>query len=156
MPPKVRKAAELMFVGAGLAVFGGIVLIVRATAIRNGLIQDYPKDSAAQINSLLTTAKVSGIVLGLIEAGLWIWMAFACRAGQAYARILSTIFFAIGCLPLFEDIGILTSTNHAPSSGGIFGGTSSLLAAIVAIAAWLCGLLAIVLLWNKESSKYFS
>lgn len=156
MPSKVGKAAALMFAGAGLAVFGGMVVFFRAAAIRDGLALEYPKDSATQIATLLTTAKVSALVVGLIEAGLWIWMALSCRAGQAYARILSSVFFAIGCLPLIDDVRIVTSGDHLPVSGGVFGGTSSLLAAIVAIAGWICGLVAIVLLWNRDSSRYLS
>ena len=83
------------------------------------------------------------IASGLIGAALWIWMAQRIRAGRNWARIVSTVFFAI------DTISALVSASGA-STLSVGGATR-----VYGIVVWLIGLVAIVFLWQRASSDYF-
>ena len=55
------------------------------------------------MNALLTLE----IVLGLVAAALWLWMARANGHGRNWARILSTVLFGLATL---EDISVARPT----------------------------------------------
>jgi hypothetical protein len=75
-------------------------------------------------------------------------MAFANRAGKNWARITGTVFFGISTLSVIIDV--------AAGSSGMGGGAKSTTAqVVVAVIAWLIGLAATLLLWNKASGPYF-
>ncbi len=82
------------------------------------------------------------VVVGLIGIALWLWMAQSNKAGKNWARIISTVFFAI------DTIGAI---------GGLAGGRDlrrrrepDLLARRLAHRRG-----AIILLWQRSSTEYF-
>lgn len=81
------------------------------------------------------------VVTSVARAGLWLWMASRNSAGRRWARILSTILFVINSLALLEALALRARAD------------SHLL---FAIASWLVGFCAIVLLWQRESSEFFT
>ena len=80
------------------------------------------------------------IVFGLIGIGLWLWMAWANKAGKNWARITATVFFAL------DTLSVLAGFRQAEPA----------LSRAVSLLVWLAGLGAIVLLWQKISSAYFA
>jgi hypothetical protein len=80
------------------------------------------------------------IASGLIGAALWLWMAQSSKAGKNWARIVSTVLFAI------ETINVVAGAS-AISSGGA--------SRIFSIVVWLIGLGAIIFLWQRSSTEYF-
>jgi hypothetical protein len=82
------------------------------------------------------------VVVGLIAAGLWIWLARSCLAGKSWARIVSTVLFAISTIGVFVSIG----------GGALTAGNAT---RIYGFVVWIIGLVAIVLLWQRASSDYF-
>ena len=74
---------------------------------------------------------------GVIGTALWLWMARANGQGKNWARILSSVLFAVDTLSLLAVL-------NAPSLLGV------LFTALI----WLAGLSAIVLLWRKESTEF--
>ena len=139
-PKSVINAVRLMYAGAAMS---GVAAIVGLTAI--GSLRTALKD---QTNPVLTTSQVNlavdffiggVIVVGLIGIGLWIWMAFMCKAGRNWARITGSVFLAIWTL-------LLLSSLSRPSAVATL---------VVNILGWLIGLGAVILLWRKESTAFF-
>ena len=53
----------------------------------------------------------SGIVAGIIQCLLWLWMAWKVKTGRGWARVLSTVFFGIFCLGLL--MGLISAVSHS-------------------------------------------
>ena len=70
-------------------------------------------------------------------------MARMNKAGKNWARITSTVFFAI------ETISALTAVSGVGQLAGAGAGR------FYGLLVWLIGLGAIILLWQRQSSAYF-
>ena len=70
---------------------------------------------------------------------LWLWMAWKCKAGRPWARIVSTVLFGLGTLATLLSLAT----------------TTGFWALLGMIAGWLAGLGATILLWQRSSSRYF-
>jgi hypothetical protein len=138
-PPSVLNAVKLMYAGAGLSALGLILEFVSLSGLKSALQKASPDLTTAQIHSLEVATVAIFTVVGLIGIGLWIWMALASKAGQNYARIVSSILFGL------DTIFLLLGISR----------TGFQLGSIVSVLVWLCGLGAIVLVWRRESSAYF-
>jgi hypothetical protein len=138
MPGSVRMAVNFMF--AGMAI--GLVHIVIGMTEINKITDKLRDDGIIQttIDSDKRLFMTTVLIGGLIGAGLWLWMALACRAGQNYARIVSSVFFGIGVLGSLSSF----SNDWVPALDKVF----SALTLIV-------GLLSIIFVWNKQSGPYF-
>lgn len=138
MPNTVKLAVNLMFAGMALAL---IHIAVGLTEVNK--ITDHLKDlgyAQTTIDNDKNVFVATIVVGGLIGAGLWLWMALACRAGHNYARIVSTVFFGIGVLGSLSNLG----TSWVPAIDKVF-----------SVLTLLAGLLAIIFVWNKQSGPYF-
>ena len=82
-----------------------------------------------------------GAVAGLALIGLWLWMARATSQGKNWARILSTVLFALATLELLSALE------------GI--GKDGVAQALFAGLTWLSGLAAVWMLWRPASSAFF-
>jgi hypothetical protein len=92
-------------------------------------------------------ALVAG-VLTIIATGLWLWMAWANKRGRPWARIMATVFF-----------GLLTAIGLAwliAVLGGTFNHTALVLGVSFFLVYWLAGLRAVILLWQRSSSDYYT
>ena len=96
----------------------------------------------AQVVDLAHVEVVALVVGGLIAAGLWIWLARSSRAGKSWARVVSTVLFAISTISAFVSVG-----GRALTTGDA--------TRIYGFVVWIVGLAAIVLLWQRASSDYF-
>ena len=132
-PPLLQKAVNLTYLGAGLALVGGIVNVI---ATRDSTLIMY---SAQNGNVHTTSPVVSGIIGVVLDAALWLWMAWKVGAGRQWARVLSTVFFGIFCLGL-----LLTFLGAQPVS------------VIVNLLVWAVGLSVVILMYKPECSQYFA
>jgi len=121
VPGTLKAAVVFMFIGGALEAIGAI-------------------------GSLTGGAGATGFG-AVISAGLWFWMAISCRQGKNWARITSTVFFAIDCVLLLVVIAAASKLAGTAGVGLVVGS---------AVLQWLIGLVAIVLLWMRPSSAYFS
>ena len=147
VPQSVARAVQVMYVGA-LASLVGIILELLTrhslrTFIANHATSKGNRLTATQVVDTYHTELVVLVVVGLIGVGLWIWMAQMNKRGRNWARITSTVFFAI------ETISVLTAVSGAGQLAGVGAGR------FFGILVWLIGLGAIVLLWQGQSSDYF-
>ena len=82
------------------------------------------------------------ILAALALVGLWLWMARATSQGKNWARILSTVLFALATLELLSAID------------GI--GKHGVVDALLAALTWLSGLAAVWMLWRPASTAFFN
>jgi hypothetical protein len=145
-PPSITRAVRVMYVGAAASVIGIIVDLTTYSSLQNALATRKGKNGQplthTQVVDLAHAEVVGFVVVGLIAAGLWIWLARSCQAGKSWARIVSTVLFAISTIGAFVSIG----------GGALSAGTAT---RIYGFVVWIVGLAAIVLLWQRTSSDYF-
>ena len=139
-PPSVLRAVKVMYAGVAVSLIGIVIDMTTLSATRAAIIKHSPTLTTAQVNSAEHVEIGLFIASGLIGAALWLWMAQSCRAGKGWARIVSTVLFAI------DTLAVLITT-----AGTAGGGLSRAYALVI----WVVGLIAIILLWQRASSGYF-
>jgi hypothetical protein len=138
-PQSVVRAVQLMYAGAAASLIGVIVDLTTLSSTKSEIIKRNPSLTPTQVTNAEHVAIGAFIVTGLLSAALWLWMAQACKAGKGWARIVSTVLFAIGMINLIAGAA-------APGGGAT---------RLYGILVWLIGLAAIILLWQRPSSDYF-
>jgi hypothetical protein len=138
-PAPVRNAVKFMYAGAALSAIEMIIGLATIGSIKSAIEKAYPKDTPSQVHSLEVSSIVLAVIVGLISIGLWVWMARACGSGHSYGRIVGTVLFALNTIFLLLDF----ARPHAS------------LGLVLNVLVWLCGLGAVIFLWNRESTAYF-
>jgi hypothetical protein len=110
------------------------------SATKRAIAQHFPELTTSQVNGQGRTFVAGWIVGGLIGAGLWIFIAQACKRGRRWARITGTALFGIA------------TVQGAPS---ILVVPAAALVKLFWLVIWLLGLAAVVFLWRGSSSAYF-
>lgn len=148
VPQTVRRAVTAMYAGAAASVIGIAFSFLLITSIKNRVLSGMKPDPSMSaqdfanlqhtISSFIGSVGLAILVVaGLIVAGLWLWMAWKCKSGRSWARIVSTVFFGVSTL------------------GTLSGLTSLSLATLWSLVSWLIGLAAIILLWRPASGDFF-
>jgi Protein kinase domain len=132
LPESVHNAVRLMYAGAAFTAVYALGIIVVASA----LIKKHPG------HTTLAGVAVLAVLLSLVEIGLWLGIAQACRNGKNWARVAGTVLFGLHTLGFLAVLG-----NAHPGIG-----LTKLLTAI----GWLIGCGAVVFLWQRPSSVFFS
>jgi hypothetical protein len=139
-PPSVVMAVRLMYAGAVVTAVGLVVGLATVGSLRTALHKSDPSLTPTQLHNLQTVVIVGSVAIGLISIGLWVWMALMNKAGKSWARIVATVLFVLDTL--FLLLGLARAGAAASS--------------LVSVLTWLIGLGAIILLWRKDSSGYFT
>ncbi len=140
VPQSITRAVQLMYAGAVASLIGIVIALTTLSSIKSQIISRNPSLTTTQVNNAEHVAIGILIASGLIGAALWLWMAQSCKAGKNWARITSTVLFAI------ETVNVLAGA-AAVASGGA--------SRIYSIVVWLIGLGAIIFLWQRSSTEYF-
>ncbi len=136
-PPRpVRIAVVLMYAGAALSAINLLVTLV----IFHTIERAFQDASAAVTSSDAHTFAVGAIVLAVLETGLWLLMAYANNLGRHWARIVATVLFGLNTLLL-----LIAFARASISASQLF-----------AVVVWLVGMSAIVLLWRRDSTTFFT
>jgi hypothetical protein len=149
-PSSLRNAVRLMWIGAALALISVVVTLIFSSKIKSAVTKAAIKANVtrqSQGKAVLTPSQIHSLggltliilaVVGIIALLLWVWMAWANSKGSNWARIVATVLFAL------NTISLLLELSRASIS-------------IIFIAlGWLVGLVAIVLLWRKDTTAYVS
>jgi hypothetical protein len=140
-PQPVKTAVVLMYAGAGLEVLGVLLSIASRSAIRRAVIKAALRSSTPiDITRATNVALAFVVVVGVIAAGLWVWMAAANGAGKNWARVTATVLWGLNFFFLILDI-------FRPNAGG---------AKVFALVVFLLGGAVIFLLWRPQSSDFFN
>jgi hypothetical protein len=139
-PPSIQNAVRFIYAGAAIQ---ALSVILDIAAVRGRMQSFLATGSGTPLTaSQLNTAGAVGvgflILGGIVGASLWLWMARKNKAGRRWARILSTVFFAFFTVALVAIIPLAVGNK------------------IITVAEWLVGLVAIVLLWQRESSDFYT
>ena len=145
IPRTVQRAFLLMLVAAGIEVVNVALSFVFSSQVDQHIQQAFNDGTTTVSSNVNIASSATGGILGI---GLWIWMAYANRAGKHWARVTGTVFFGISCLGVLGDIVLVTTM--AKWIGGI-----AYLLAAVSLANWIIGLTVVILLWKQESTLYF-
>jgi len=137
LPASMVTAVRLMYAGAAFAVIWAIGVI----AVSASIAKNYPLASAAG-DHRLAGAVTLAILLCAADIALWLGIARACRRGSGGARVAGTVLFAVHTVGV---LGVCTS-----SQAGL--GPAKALTLI----GWLIGLGAVLALWQRSSSAFFS
>jgi hypothetical protein len=152
-PVPVRRAAQAMYVGAGVSVISLLISVIGSFSLKSGLISANKQNLAdgkvtmSQINSVATAGIVYAIVIGIIAVALWIWMAKMSGAGRGWARISSTVFFALWSIYTYINVNSLHS--------GVTVTVAFLISFGLMMALWVVGAVAIYQLWRPVSTAYY-
>jgi hypothetical protein len=141
-PPSIERAVWCIYAGAAIQALSAILEIA---AVRDRIQSVLAKGSATPITpSQLNAAEAVGVVIlvlgGVIGVSLWLWMARKNKAGRRWARVLSTVFFAILTVGLIAVVA-------QPIAG---------VNKVIPVAEWLAGFVAMVSLWQTESSDFYA
>jgi ABC-type transport system involved in cytochrome bd biosynthesis fused ATPase/permease subunit len=152
-PRPMQQAVRWMFAGAGVSLISLILSIAFAFSFKSGLIaanqqnlQDH-KLTMSQITSFANEEIISQIVFGIIAVGLWIWMAKMNGAGKSWARIASTVFFALFTIDTFITVSSI--------KGDVSVTASWILSMALLLGTWVIGMAVIALLWRPVSTAWF-
>ncbi|MGW6425598.1 hypothetical protein ACWF82_23255 [Nocardia sp. NPDC055053] len=146
VPQNVLMAFYVMLAGAVVTVLGAAYMLTTIDQIRSDALEASGGVFRGDDLDILVYAGLAGGVLtSLVTAGLWVWLAFASRAGKNWARVTGTVFFGINVL--FSVVTVI-STLVAPEAD-----LQSLSFTVVGV---IIGLAAVILLWNPKSKAYFA
>ncbi|WP_116947000.1 hypothetical protein [Jiangella endophytica] len=138
-PQTLRRAAVLMYVGAGLSVLGVLLTFLARDAIHDAIADSDSSLSADDVDAAANLTIGVGVVVGLLGAALWLWMAYANKAGKSWARVVATVLGGLNILFTLFSL-----------SGG--GGLNLIINALtIALAAYI-----LYLLYRPESSAYYA
>ena len=148
-PAPVLTAVKLMYAGAALATVPLIIALAYAGDINAYHVRwNGHSLTAAQISQWRPLIITVAIVSGLVVPALWLWMARANGQGRNWARILSTVVFALATLDVRHP-----QPPGSPAGFGAtvlyYGGTA------LVVAAWLVGAAVVWLLWRPASRAFF-
>jgi len=139
IPGSVLTAVRLMYAGAAVSLVNVVVSLAAISQIKTSFEVQHPfAQNAAQ--GVATAAAAVVIVIGAVAIGVWLKLASASRKGRSWARTAGTILFVLDTLALLGTLG-----RAGIPATKTFGALT-----------WLIGLLAVISLWRRQSSDYFS
>jgi Protein kinase domain len=139
IPGSVLTAVRLMYAGAAVSLVNVIVSLAVINQIKTAFEAQHPLVlNVAQGVAALAAAVV--IISGAIGIGVWLKLASACRKGRSWARTAGTILFGL------DTIAAL----------GTLGRAGIPVVKTFGVLIWLIGLIAVISLWQRQSSHYFN
>ena len=137
LPASMVTAVRLMYAGAAYALIWAIGVI----AVSASIVKHYPLASASG-DHRLAGAVTLAILLCAADIALWLGIARACRRGSSGARVAGTVLFAVHTVGV---LGVVTSSQAGLGP-----------AKVLTLIGWLIGLGAVVALWQRPSSAFFT
>ena len=139
-PRSIQIAVRLMYAGAAVTVIGLVLNLIAVATNENAVRAAHKHASPAQVHATHNALITAVVVNAVIEIGAWLLMARANRGGLKWARIISTVLFALSFWSFANLLlGSVTGISIAYS-----------------VVVWLVGLGAIFFLWQKDSSAFFA
>jgi hypothetical protein len=101
-PKEVQVSFWLWIAGAALSVVGALFGFTQRDALLEEIRKrpDAAQFSETQLDALVTSSLIVGVLIALVLAGLFVLFAFKARAGRNWARIVLAILAVLGVLAL--------------------------------------------------------
>jgi hypothetical protein len=132
VPQSVVSAVKLMYASAAYALIFAICAV---------LIIDGPGNPFASVT--LKSEVVVAAISCVIQVTLCLWLAWACRRGKNWARIVSTV-----CFGVYTAVVLLVLIRYRHYAAGIIG-------TVLIAVTWLIWAGSVLLLWRRQSSVFF-
>ena len=142
-PTSVVTAVWLIYGGAFLSLLGMFIDLRVISQLRASYLSDHPLATQVTINGVnrLAGAGDLAVIIGsVISITLWLTVAVSAKKGRGWTRTVGAVLFGINTLGFIVTIG-------RPGISGI---------KTIHLLIWLAGLLAVVFLWQRSASKFFS
>jgi FtsH-binding integral membrane protein len=123
-----------MYAGAAYA----LVWAIGTIAVWASIVRHHPIAG----DHRLAGAAALAIVVAAADIGLWLGIARACRRGRSGARTAGTVLFAL------HTLGVLSVVASAQAGLGP--------AKVLTLIGWLIGFGAVVALWQRSSTAFFT
>jgi hypothetical protein len=144
LPVTMRKAIRFILAGAAVTSLFAIFEVIATVVDKNSIdINGKPPTS-----SQLAVGVLILLVSYAIYIMLWVLMARFNRAGMKWARIVSSVLFAISTFQLYETIDSL--------HGGEVITAADVIYIVFTVGTWAAGVGAIAMLWRSDSTAYFN
>jgi hypothetical protein len=140
-PEPIALAVKLMYAGAALSAIGALLTLLQRSAIEDSILDADSSLTESELDSAVAVAMAFGVVIGLIGAGIWLWMASANGQGKRWARTVATVLGGLNVL--FTLLG-LAGMNSSTGPSNVIGVVSAVLAAVI-----------LYLLWRPESTRFY-
>jgi serine/threonine protein kinase len=137
LPATMVTAVRLMYAGAAYALVWAIGVITVSASI----VKHHPVYTAGGDHRLAGAASLA-ILVSVAEIALWLGIARACRRGRNGARVAGTILFGL------DTLVVLGVANSSQAGAGP--------AKVLTLIGWLIGGGAVVALWQRASSAFFT
>jgi hypothetical protein len=138
-PRSVQNAVKLMYAGAAVSTVSLLISLIDIGGTKSAIKKARPDLTATQVSQLNTFIITLAVVSGVVGIALWLWMAKKNGEGRGWARIVSTVLFALATLDM---VGVLSEPK-------------TVLGLIFPLLTWLVGACAVLFLWQRESSEFF-
>ena len=138
-PGTVSLATGFMIAGTVLSFLTMLVILGSMATIDSRILMRTFLDETSYDSEHNGVVAIAWI-LGLVGAGLWIWMTVVCHAGRHWGRVTGTVFFGVGCLVW---LGVLVDD--------IYPGAVK----VLVVLTFGAGLTSVVLVWRGASGVYF-
>ena len=143
VPPPIRTATTLMYLGALAGLIGLFAGIPASETIRENVRRSAP-DNAEQVATFAVAGFwITVAVIGLVTTALWVFTARHTRRGQRWARTMASVLF-----------GVYTAFVVA-ASAGVANMQRGGLSMWISLATWLIGLAAMVLLYRRDTRDFW-
>jgi len=137
LPASMVAAVRLMYAGA----FYALVWAIGVIAVSASIVKNHPVITASG-DSRLAGAVTLTVFTSVVEIALWLWIARACKRGRNWARVTGTVLFGLYTLGV---LGVLASSQAGLGP-----------AKVLTLIGWLIGSGAVVFLWRRPSSAFFT
>ena len=137
-PESIRVAVNLMYIGAGLAALGIIIVLALIGDLRDQIRENNPTFTESRVDAAVNFGIAFAIVVALIGVGLWLWMAHENGAGKLWARTTATVLGVLNILLTLIRLGANTL------GANVFGLVSIALAVAI-----------LVLLYRPDATAYY-
>ena len=134
LPASMVTAVRLMYAGTAYA----LVWAIGTIAVAASIVRHHPVVDDHRLSGVVTLA----VLVCAAEIALWLGIARACRRGSSGARVAGTVLFALHTLGV---LGVLASSQAGLGP-----------AKVLTLIGWLISLGAVVALWQRPSSAFFS
>ena len=137
LPASMVTAIRLMYAGAAYS----LVWVIGIIAISASIVKNHPVYGSGDGQGL-SGADIFAVLFGILQAALWLGIARRCRRRRRGARTAGTVLFVVYTVGVFSAL--------ASGQAGIGP------AKVVTVIGWLIALAAVLALWRRSSSAFFS
>jgi hypothetical protein len=139
-PRSILTAVKIMYVGAALSAVAVVVGLATIGSLHAAIRRAHPLLGAHRVHGLEVFDLAIIVVVGVLGIIVWLWMAAANKAGSTRARTVATVIFVLNTIVVLFDLGR----------------PEAMASKIAGIIICVAGLAAIVMLWQRDSSNYYS